>query len=441
MSRFRKILTILIITISVPVSILLLTQKTNWFNKASDLPANLVVDASNMIGGKSESWRNLAQGGEDKGRQLLPVIDNIKILKPLYIRIDHVFDYYTSEELDQIVKDITATGAKPFIALSYMPISLSKSGDVTDVPNDWNAWENLVQRTVEHVSGRNGLNIKDVYYEVWNEPDLFGKFKTYGPKNYLELYSHTVKGATKAGNVNSFKIGGPATTGFYENWANKLIMFALENNIKIDFISWHRYSKNLADYEDDYSKTLNFGSLETIISEMGPNSENDPVYDGNFGAIHTIATAVALEGKVDKIFNFEIKDGVGPEKYWGRWGMLTHEKWGTPEIKPRYRAIQFLNNLIGGSNLQLDGQGSWIKAVAKRKDQKIQILIVNYDNYGKHSEAVPLKVINLPNNTFSLKRIDFAGNITSTPITVENNTWETILSFEPNTASILELTF
>ena len=54
-----------------------------------------------------------------------------------------------------------------------------------------------------------------------------------------------------------------------------------------------------------------------------------------------IATTALMEGKIDKIFNFEIKDGVGPTKNWGRWGMLTHEKWGTPEIKPRYRAMQF----------------------------------------------------------------------------------------------------
>ncbi|EKE04981.1 MAG: glycoside hydrolase family protein [uncultured bacterium] len=441
MSNIKKIIFLVIIFISVPISIFLVTQKTNWFNKASDLPANLIIDAGNMIGGKSESWRNLAQGGEERGRQLLPVIDKIKALKPKYIRIDHVFDYYGEAELDQVIQDIVATGAKPFIALSYMPPSLSKSGDVTDLPNDWGKWENLVQKTVEHVSGRNGLNIKDVYYEVWNEPDLFGKFKTYGPKNYLELYSHTVRPAMRANNVNSFKIGGPATTGFYENWANKLIMFALENRLRIDFVSWHRYSKNLQDYEDDYNKTLNFGNLETIISETGPNSENDPVYDGSFSALHMIATTALMEGKVSKLFNFEIKDGAGPTKNWGRWGMLTHEKWGTPEIKPRYRAMQFLNNLIGGSNLQLDGQGSWVKAIAKRNNQKIQILIVNYDNYGKHSETVPLKVTNLPTNSFVLKRIDFSGNTTSSPVTVENNSWETLLSFDPNTSSILELTF
>lgn len=440
MSNIKKIFFLLIIITSVPISIYLLSQKTSFFQKASGSPANLVVDASNMTGVKGESWRNLAQGGEEKGRQLLPVIDKTKALRPNYIRIDHVFDYYTAEELDQVVRDITATGAKPFIALSYMPPAMSKDGDVTGLPSDWGQWENLVQKTVERISGRNGLNINNVYYEVWNEPDLFGKFKTYGDKNYLDLYSHTARAISRANNANSFKIGGPATTGFYENWLNRLTSFTQENGLRLDFLSWHRYSKDLADYEEDMNAASHYGQ-EMVITELGPNSENDPVYDGNFAAIHLIATTALMEGKIDKIFNFEIKDGVGPTKNWGRWGMLTHEKWGAPEVKPRYRAMQFLNNLIGGSSIYLEGQGSWVKAIAKRDDQKIKILIVNYDNYGKHTEAVPLKVTNLPSNSFILKRTDFNSNKTSAPMTVENNTWETLLSFDPNTASILELIF
>jgi hypothetical protein len=437
-----KALILLVLIVSVPVSIYLVSQKTEFFQRASGEPANLVIDASQIIGGKSESWRYLAQGGEEKGRQLLPVIDKTKSLLPKYIRIDHVFDYYNEQELDQVIKDILATGAKPFISLSYMPPQMAKDGNITNEPNNWSEWENLVTKTVERISGRNGLNIGNVYYEVWNEPDLFGKFKISGSKNYLELYSRTARAVQRAKNVNSYKIGGPATTAFYENWMNRLLIFTQENNLPLDFISWHRYSKDLNKYEDDFLGTVNFGGKELIISENGPNSENDSVYDNNFGAMHLIATTALLEGKVDKIFNFEIKDGLGKEKYWGRWGMITHEKWGTPEIKPRYRAVQFLNNLIGGTNIQITGQGSWVKSIAKRyENNKIKILIVNYDRFGKHVEAVPLKVTNLPSNNFKLRRIDFLRGVSTINIAVENLTWESTLYFEPNTASIFELEF
>lgn len=447
----RKILNsiaIALIIISIPFSLKLVNQKTNFFNRASDLPANLVIDANNVIEtDKTEVWRNLAQGGEDRTRQLLPIQNEVKALRPKYIRIDHVFDFYNSEELDLIIGDITKAGAKPFVALSYMPPSLSSTGNTTDLPKDWAEWENLVQKTVERISGRNGLNISDVYYEVWNEPDLFGGFKTYGDKNYLDLYYHTAIGVQRAMNVNNYKIGGPAVTGFYENWLNRLLVYTQENNLRLDFLSWHRYSKVLSDYEDDFNNSDHFQGYETVISEMGPNSENDTVYDNNFSALHLIATTALLEGKVDKIFNFEIKDGIGPEKYWGRWGMITNEKWGTPEIKPRYRAVQFLNNLIGGKTIKVDGSGSFVKSIAKSNPPKgeagvgkIQVLIVNYDHKGTHAEAVPLKITNLPSNNLKLKRINFNGANSESVLNLESNTYETTLFFEPNSASILELT-
>lgn len=438
---FKNVVFLLLILVSVPVSLILLNQKTNFFNRASGTNANLVVDASKFIGGKSESWRYLAQGGEEKGRQLLPVIDKVKALRPKYIRIDHVFDYYTKDELDQIIRDITSAGAKPFISLSYMPANLAKDGDVTSLPNDWQAWENLVQSTVERISGKNGLNIDGVYYEVWNEPDLFGKFKYYGNKNYLELYSHTSLAVKRAKNVNGLKVGGPATTAYYENWMDKLLSHALENNLPIDFLSWHRYSKDLSVFEEDYMSTLNYPNMEIIITESGPNSENDSVYDNKLGAIHLIATTALMEGKVDKVFTFEIKDGPGNEKYWGRWGLLTHEKWGTPEAKSRYGAFNFLNNFVGFEPIETSGAGSWVKAFAKRKDNIVKILVVNYDQYGTHSEAVPLKVINLPSNTFTLKRIDFSQGETTEKIDLTTNEWETTLFFDPNTASVFEMRF
>ncbi len=438
---FTNIVFLLIILISVPVSVFLLSQKTNFFNRASGVNANLVIDAQNFTGGKSESWRYLAQGGEEKGRQLLPVSDLISALRPKYIRIDHVFDYYNEEELKQVINDITAIGAKPFISLSYMPVDIAKDGNITNEPNNWSEWENLVTKTVEMISGRNNLNISDVYYEVWNEPDLFGNFKTYGDKNYLELYGRTVRAVERANNVNNFKVGGPATTDFYENWLNRLVAYSQENNVRLDFLSWHEYAKDLNEYQNDLNEVARYQGYELIISELGPDSENDPSYDNTFGALHLLATTALMEGKVDKLFNFEIKDGPGNEKYWGRWGMITHEKWGNPEVKPRYKAVQFLNNLNGASNISIEGQGSWVKAIAKRNDNKIQLMIVNYDHEGKHSEAVPVKVLNLPSNTFTLKRIDFNGSTSSERVSIEGNTWETTLFFTPNTASIFEMTF
>jgi len=457
-SQKSKILLVVLVLLAVPVLVYLVLRPTGFLGRAFGTPANLLVDAGSSFDVGGQTWQNLAQGGEENARMLDCCTTQIKALGPKYIRIDHVFDYYNTVTrggdgklafnwagLDLTIGDITASGAKPFISLSYMPSVISR-GDINDLPKDWAEWELAVQKLVEHVSGSGGLGLDSVYYEVWNEPDLFGKYKTFGDKSYVELYSHSVIGASRAGGAKAYKIGGPATTGLYENWVKDLLEVAARSGMRVDFISWHRYSKALADFEEDWlkvSKVINnytqYKKMELIISEYGPNSENDKAYDGYFAAIHTIAVSTLLEGKVNKIFNFEIVDGPGPEKMWGRWGLLTHDKWGPPEPKPRYSAIQFLNRM-SGNKVNVAGEGSWVKAMAKEKDGVIKVLIVNYDSSGNHTESVPIKFVNLPFSRFTYTRTDYSGARNSIEVdTQASNTWETAEFFAANTATIIEI--
>ncbi|MFC1625944.1 hypothetical protein ACFL1Q_02800 [Patescibacteria group bacterium] len=447
-----------LILASIFAAVFLIDKQTHIFSSAFGQKADLIIDAGSSYKVSGDVWKNLAQGGEEKGRTFLPVIDKVKPLQPQYIRIDHIYDFYNIvsrdsasklsynwNELDLVIGDILATGAKPFISLSYMPPAISR-GDIIDIPNSWNDWQSVVKATVEHISGKSGLGISNVYYEVWNEPDLFGKFKTYGEKNYLDLYYHSATGASKATGVLPFKIGGPATTGLYRNWFNSLLNYTAKNNLRLDFYSWHRYSMKINDYERDWLNAFSwlgsypgYSNLEFVITEAGPNSETDPVNDGGFGAIHLIASSAVLEGNIGKMFTFEVKDGPGPEKYWGRWGILTHEKFGTHEPKPRYRALMFLNNMRG-EKVNLSGQGSWIKAFARKEGNKIRVLVVNYDPYGRHSEATPLRFINLPYTDFILKRIDFGGKSReSKEITDDLGSWSAVEYFDPNSAAIFEV--
>jgi hypothetical protein len=172
---------------------------------------------------------------------------------------------------------------------------------------------------------------------------------------------------------------------------------------------------------------------------MGINNKNDPAYDGNLSAIHTLSAITALQVKVSKCFNFEIIDGAGATKLWGRWGMLTNEKYGPPEPKPRYYAIQFLNKMVGDS-MSVSGNGSWVKAFVRYDGSKIRILISNYDYGGKHGEAVPLTLVNLPFRKFTIARINFLGGTTTQTVTVNTNTWSTVEGFDPDTAAIFEIT-
>jgi len=455
-SKLLQFLTLTLQITAIPLTVIAVIQGTNLFSRATGTKAELTIDLASSFGEKPPVWRNLAQGGEEnRSNTLSSTVEHIKSLQPSYIRVDHIYDFYDVasvspdgsltfnwQRLDTLIADIQATGAKPFLSLSYMPDSLTTSNTV-GLPSNWSQWQELVRKTIEHVSGE--LAIEDVYYEVWNEPDLFGEFKTYGDKNYLELYRHSALAAAEANVTTKFKIGGPATTALYKNWFDNLLTFVTQNQLRFDFYSWHRYSQDLGDYEIDIRNAQNWlvnypslSQIELIISEIGPDPEVNTIYDNQESAIHTIATSVMLDKLMDKTFIFEIKDGPhNSEKFWGRWGILTNEIHGEPFKKPRYYAIEFLNNLRG-SVMTVIGEGSWVKASARKDENASRIIVVNYDKENSHSEAVPITLQNVP-SSFTWRRRDFLGQSRETPIATTSAIWQTIEFFEPNSAALFEV--
>jgi hypothetical protein len=427
--NFFKLLFLLTLLTGVPAGVYLVGRATGFIGHAGGMYSNLVIGANLSYPTSNFDWQNLAQGGEEQGNMFSGVEGTIGGLHTKYIRIDHVFDFYdignTWVKLDDVIASIGKMGAKPFISLSPLP----------DTPINWGDWETKVQRVVEHISGTLGLS--GVYYEVGNEPDLFGGWKTYGNKNYLDLYAHSVAGASRAGGVRQYKIGGPATTALYQSWVQGLAKFVLDNHLRFDFYSWHRYSLSMSDFENDgiSAKTWLVESgmpdnIELVISEAGPDSNNNSIYDNGFGAIHALAVSASVEDSVNKVFNFEVKDG--PKN---TWGILKHDG----GIKPRYYALSFLNQM-GGNRMITYGQGSWVKAFTKMDGKTIKTLIVNYDPQGKHIEAVPITYVGLPSTNFNYKRINWGGGVEKDlKVGTDSANWATFELMNPNTAAIVEI--
>src|SRR3989344_8502281 len=139
----------------------------------------------------------------------------------------------------------------------------------------------------------------------------------------------------------------------YPNWIEAMLKTVNEENLRFDFVSWHRYSQDPEQFKKDVEelslllKTYPRLALkEKIVSEWGLDSENNPGYDNNLGAAHTVASIFEMIGAVSKAFSFEIKDGLSPDNkiFWGRFGIISHENTGLA-LKPRYRAFKWLNDL------------------------------------------------------------------------------------------------
>lgn len=444
----KKWLILLILIGGLITTLSLTKQITRLLPKAANQPADISVDAGKTIGSMPRPWPNLAQGGEESTGMMSQVVDKVKPLKPDYIRLDHIFDFYetVSKEngqlrfnwikLDKEIAAILQTGAKPFISLSYLPESLNL-----------NDWQEMTRATINHYSGKNEKNIADIYYEVYNEPDLFGGYKIYGEKNYLDMYRLAANGAGQTSNTQPFKFGGPATTGMYKNWMEALFNLVQKENLRLDFISWHRYSLSPAEFRNDVDKITNLISdypglikAERIISEWGFDPEINPGYDSEFGASHALACIREMLNRVQKAFWFEIKDGKDPnnQPFWGRWGLLTHESTGLM-TKPRYKMLLWLNEL-GPVRLALNGEGSFVKGISAKKNQALQIYLVNYDAAGKNWETVPVTVKNLTPGQYQITKEWFNGKIQTTTATITADAWTDNIILGPNQSARITLT-
>lgn len=415
--------------------------------------ANIVVNTQAVLGQMPFPWRNLAQGGESKDWRLQPLSSQVRALKTQYVRLDHIYDFYdivsknggnlsfNFSKMDVIVADILAAGAKPYIALSYIPPALSVNGDITAPPANWNEWQLVVQRTIERYSGSMGID--GVYYEVWNEPDLFGNYKTYGKRNYLDLYRYSARGALAARNVKAFRIGGPAITALYKNWVDNLMLMVTEENLPLDFFSWHRYSRDLDQFRSDIAQVREWlspyargANIELHITEWGHDSKNDPGYDNNFSAIHTIAVATELVGNIDKAFTFEIQDGKDPagQARWGRWGIIDANN----QPKARYNALRFLDK-IGVQRLQLLGRGTWVKGLAGRDGEDTTVILANYDPFGRHGETTPVTFNDIAPGAYEVTQQAFTGAINRQEIATTEAALRITVPMRANSAVFVRL--
>ncbi|MFZ2199456.1 MAG: glycosyl hydrolase [Microgenomates group bacterium] len=439
LKNWKSITIVLGLVFLLPFTIPLAINAWRLMTGASFAAAAIVVDVSAPGAPIRKIWSGVSQGFEklpDSDFRLSATSGLLKSVGTKYVRIDHIYDgfnvvskvdgrlQYDWTKLDALIADITAAGAKPYFSLSYMPTAISK-GDILDFPTDWGEWGQVVSATVAHYSRDYRGGIEGVIYEVWNEPDLFGGWKMGGSKNYVTLYSVAANAANRVSGTKTFKIGGPATTGFYPAWVTGFYD-KLDSTVRIDFFSWHRYSANVDDFVKDVTtakemmQTRIARSQDLYISEWGVNPERSSAYDGRWAGAHFLAVNAALaDSAIDLILAFEVMDGApGDKKYHGGWGMLTNPKYGAVEKKPRFKALEMISKL-DGAKLPVIGNGTYVTALSTYDDRGvIRVLATNYDSVGSHDEVFPLTIVGLSSGLYSVKEEYLSGRVLNTEVSV-----------------------
>lgn len=303
----------------------------------------------------------LSQGGEAEDAGFFDNVRELGLdLGPGLVRLDNIFNFYGIvqrapdghisyrwDNFDRVLDGIRAMGKEPFICLSYMPETMSASqSSRVEPPASYDEWAALVTATVAHVNKERKLGVR--YWEVWNEPNQWGFWQS-SYSEYLRLYDVTVDAALKAD--PSVHIGGPAISSFAGDSLQEFMQHesSLGDKGRVDFVSWHSYGQSpeevAAHIREARAITAQYSHFtpELIITEFnvlqggpGDTSANHAT-DTVQGAIAFLSSIESMQReRLDKALLFELKDGAGPQQFWGRWGILTNGGLA----KPTYYAYQ-----------------------------------------------------------------------------------------------------
>ncbi len=313
---------------------------------------------------------------------------------------------YNWQYIDEVYDRMLQAGVRPFVELSFFPKGIDAENGklqmwyrnrVTYEARNMPKWGALVKAFTQHVVDRYGIDeVRQWYFEVWNEPNLdFGFFD--GTKSdYFNLYKVSAQ-AVKS--VDSrLRVGGPATSNFIADkrhegertdnkksvfypqneinrqqwkgiWIEEFLDFCAKNRLPVDFISTHAYPTDYAldpvsgkgkdairyvhSLRDDLAwlrQTIaksKYPQAEIHITEWStsPNSR-DVMHDLLPPAAYIIKANLENIGGANSVMYWTFTDifeekGGGEDIFHGGFGMVNFQG----IVKPSFHAYRMLHQL------------------------------------------------------------------------------------------------
>jgi len=312
-------------------------------------------------------------------------------------------------QIDKVYDALIEMGLKPFVELNPMPSALA-SGTATifdwrmnvTPPRDYLEWEQLVEAFTRHCVDRYGINeVRQWYFEVWNEPNLPG-FWTGTKDEYWKLYDASARAVKRVS--ESLRVGGPASSK--ANWIEDTINHCTTENVPLDFISTHLYPQDEyvtypdrkgsphapGDYFADTVRSVQrivaessrpdleihwteWNSLSTSSTAAVTWTENTWV-DSLNGAAVVCRACLALDDACDTLCWWVASDvfeesGMPQSEFSSTYGLITLN--GLP--KATFHAFEFLNRL-GDTRLQTESDEELPSGCGWHVTQKAETLQV-----------------------------------------------------------------
>ena len=140
-------------------------------------------------------------------------------------------------------------------------------------PKDYQKWAVVCEHIIMHMNEgwADGYHMGIEYWEIWNEPDFNDKCWTGTPEEFCDFFATAAKHLKSR--FPSLKIGGPAVCGYNEKWLIPFFEKMQNENVPMDFYSWHRYGSEISDFTDDARRhralldRYGYTDTESILNE------------------------------------------------------------------------------------------------------------------------------------------------------------------------------
>ena len=269
---------------------------------------------------------------------------------------------------DILIKALIENGCEPIYRLGVTIETFHKIKSYRIYPpKDMAKWARICEHIILHYNHgwADGFNFNIKYWEIWNEPDGHPIPKNNGMWNatkeeYFELYRVASK-HLKERFGDSIKVGGYASCGFYKelecqlglgaafgttepltDWQERILYFenfffefikiVKEENLPLDFFSYHSYSQPDENQimQKFCEKCLNeagLGDIEIQLNEWNPNPYHEQ-RGTNRACAAAVANMCAMQNtKMTLMCFYDCKIGIGA--YGGLFNPNTYEPFCT----------------------------------------------------------------------------------------------------------------
>ena len=321
---------------------------------------------------------------------------------------------YDFRETDAYIKTLIDSGSEPFYRLGQTIENQTSAKYNIYPPKDYKKWAKICEHVIMHYNEgwAGGFHYNIRYWEIWNEADLdqtSGRWET-NPRTwggtideFHKFYAVAAKHLKKR--FPHLKIGGPSYCRIQgtRTYFPEFFSYMRDNNVPIDFISWHKYGAEPSVYlmEADlirgWMKEYGYEDAELILNEWnyrrfkeaGGDSTNE-IYCRETrrnikGAAFAGAVMTAMQhAPVDMLMYYDFRAGTS-------WcGFYDYQ---TGEHTPPYYTFYAWSKLGGDEcECKLEGGSGDIYAVASVKDGKTVLMLTRYNGDNNTCNIATVKV-------------------------------------------------